>query len=289
MDSYTIRLFISLSETLHFGKTSAACNISPSALSRQISRLEEEVGVRLFDRDNRGVGLTQAGRIFVEYAKDQEARFLDLRNRLLEESSSLKGELSIYCSVTAAYSVLPVLLRQYRALYPDVHIKLKTGDAAASIQRVEDNEVDITVAAKPENLRGDLAFKPLVKTDLAFIAPSTGCPFSAYLEGDVNWERLPFILQARELARKFVVDWFLAKGIDPLVYAEVDGNEAILAMVSLGCGIGAVPRLVIRNKPRDARIKEIPVDPPLPAYVVGLCAKRKRLDSPLVRSFWRLP
>jgi LysR family positive regulator for ilvC len=92
MDSYTIRLFISLSETLHFGKTSAACNISPSALSRQISRLEEEVGVRLFDRDNRGVGLTQAGRIFVEYAKDQEARFLDLRNRLLEESSSLKGE-----------------------------------------------------------------------------------------------------------------------------------------------------------------------------------------------------
>jgi LysR family positive regulator for ilvC len=289
MDSYTIRLFISLSETLHFGKTSAACNISPSALSRQISRLEEEVGVRLFDRDNRGVGLTQAGRIFVEYAKDQEARFLDLRNRLLEESSSLKGELSIYCSVTAAYSVLPVLLRQYRALYPDVHIKLKTGDAAASIQRVEDNEVDITVAAKPEILREDLAFKPLVKTDLAFIAPSTGCPFSAYLEGDVNWERLPFILQARELARKFVVDWFLAKGIDPLVYAEVDGNEAILAMVSLGCGIGAVPRLVIRNKPRDAKIREIPVDPPLPAYVVGLCAKRKRLDSPLVRSFWGLP
>ncbi|HOV62505.1 MAG TPA: HTH-type transcriptional activator IlvY [Spirochaetia bacterium] len=289
MDSYTIHLFLSLSETLHFGKTSAACNISPSALSRQISRLEEELGVRLFERDNRGVSLTQAGRLFLGYAREEELRYQDIRNHLLEDSNSLRGELSIYCSVTAAYSVLPALLSQYRSLYPEVHIKLKTGDAAASIQRVTDNEVDITVAAMPESLPAELAFKPLVTTDLCFIAPSGACSFSSQLQDEVQWGNIPFILQARELARNLVLDWFHGRGIEPLVYAEVDGNEAILAMVSLGCGIGAVPRLVIRNKPKDARIKEIGADPPLPPYIVGLCAKQKRLDSPLVRSFWLLP
>ncbi len=69
MDVRACQLFLKLAETRHFGRAAALCNLSPSAVSRQLKRLEEMVGQHLLDRDNRQVRLTPAGRHFLEYAR----------------------------------------------------------------------------------------------------------------------------------------------------------------------------------------------------------------------------
>ena len=69
MDTRLLRQFINVAETLHFGRASEASHVSPSALSRGIRQLEAEVGVRLFERDNRTVMLTHEGGLFLEYAQ----------------------------------------------------------------------------------------------------------------------------------------------------------------------------------------------------------------------------
>jgi len=70
MDTRSLKLFVTLCDTLHFGRASEACHISPSALSRAIKQLEDSLGVQLFERDNRTVTLTREGIRFQEYARE---------------------------------------------------------------------------------------------------------------------------------------------------------------------------------------------------------------------------
>ncbi|MDC7227318.1 MAG: HTH-type transcriptional activator IlvY [Spirochaetales bacterium] len=288
MDNYSLRLFLTLAENLHFGRTSQLCNISRSALSRQIQRLEDEVGQKLFERDNRMVSLTPAGVRFSEYASKAVDLWKEMNEELLEEKTVLKGELSVYCSVTACYSVLPDILVKFRKKYPDIHIKLKTGDASAAISNIQEGRADIAIAARPDRLASSISFREIAVTPLVFILPSVDWAYSDCQPEQLPWDSIPMILPERELARRRVDVWFRKKGIRPNVYAQVSGNEAILAMVNLGFGVGVIPQLVFEKRPFEVDVRPIKVEPPLQPYSVGLCAQQRRLGSPLIKAFWQI-
>ena len=289
MDFHELKLFKHLAGTLHFAKTSRACNISPSALSRTIVRLEEEVGSKLFYRDNRSVDLTDSGKMFLSFVQESLDNWAQFCDSARSREQTLQGELSIYCSVTASYSVLSELFARFRQLYPKVHIKLQTGAAAQAIGMITDGTVDITVAARPDKLAKNLCFKTITTTDLVFIAPIVHCETADMVKsGNLDWGQLPMVLSEQGLSRQRVDSWFREKGLKPDIYAEVSGHEAILAMVRLGCGIGVVPRLVLEKSSFEAEVAVLDVTPQLQPYTVGLCLSGKRLTSPLVRAFWEI-
>ena len=291
MELYTLKLFISLADTLHFGRTSRACHISPSALSRQIQRLEAEVGRELFERDNRRVELTPHGVLFLPTAKRILKEWEGAMEEIQGEGKELSGEIRIYGSVTACYSILPELIENFRKAYPKVHIKLETGSHAAAMEKVSSGELDVAVAARTENLSPNLCFKRITETPLLFIAPDSSWPGASLLESDeILWEKLPFILPEKDLARDRVEGWFREQGIRPEIYAQVSGNEALLAMVGLGCGVGVVPELVLTRIPVhfSCNVKVIPVTPGLSPYEVGIVTSRRKVDSPVVAAFWDL-
>ena len=90
------------------------------------------------------------------------------------------------------------------------------------------------------------------------------------------------------VARQKVDAWFKKKNIQPSIYAQVSGNEAILSMVSLGCGVGVVPSLVIENSPIRHRIVRLNIKPALPPYPVGIFIHKKKAKSRLIQSFWQM-
>lgn len=175
MDLHALRLFLHLSKTLHFAGTSREMNISPSALSRTIKRIEEETGEILFLRDNRTVSLTESGIKFLDFAKLVLDSYDNLMEEFLSEDGNLKGTVRIYASVTASYTVLADILSSYRNNYPKVHIDLHTGSASGAIDQVMSGKVDITIAAKPKKFPSSLLFLPMVLTPLHFIAPGNIC------------------------------------------------------------------------------------------------------------------
>ena len=142
IETRTLQLFLHLADSLHFGKTSAAMHISPSALTRTIKKLEQQLGRPLFERDNRSVSLTYEGKLFQEYARDSLLHWDSFCNSLMEKTQALQGEISIYCSVTASYSFLYDLLSTFRLAHPKIEIKLHTGDHANAIDRVLNNQED---------------------------------------------------------------------------------------------------------------------------------------------------
>jgi LysR family positive regulator for ilvC len=282
-----LRIFLAVARTLHFGRASRECNLSPSALSRAVRRLEEEVGSALFIRDNRRVELTPAGRQVRRWAREALEEWEAVKRSLASGRGALSGELRLYSSVAASYTVLSDLFRGFREAHPGVHIRLQTGDPAGAIERVQSGAADITVAARPGSLPRNLVFKPIAVTPLEFVAPTVSSEAATLTaRSPIPWQRVPMVLSETGLSRKRADSWFRDAGIRPNVYAEVSGHEAIVSMIRLGCGVGIVPRLVVERFCKKSEVRVLDVEPPLEPYVVGLCASRRRLEAPVVRAFW---
>lgn len=287
MNLHELRLFLHLADSLHFGKTGDAVHLSPSAVSRAVKRLEEEVGRPLLLRDRRSVHLTDAGSDFAEFAQETLERWDGFRNSIAYDTGKLRGELVLYGSVTAAYGVLADLLTRFRTLHPGIHLRLETGDSAVALGKVMDGSADIAVAARPTDLPRHLKFLTVTTTPLVFIGPVVACDVTRMIgENPIPWKTVPVILAEQALSRRRVEDWFREQRIRPNVYAEVAGHEAILSMVRLGFGIGAVPKIVIENSLFKDDVHRIDATPELPPYEVGLCAHMRKIDTPVVRAFW---
>ncbi len=287
MDIRNLKLFRHLAGTSHFARTSQACYITPSALTRMIQRLESEVGEKLFLRDNRTVELTQAGIAFKKYADDVILRWELLSDELSSEDI-LDGELSLYCSVTAAYGIFPGIMAEYRKNHPSVRIHLETGDAARALQKLVTQDADVVIAARPDNLPSNLEFKTLSQTPLVFIAPLQYPDVIIRKSGDIDWEKTPLIIPGHGLSRDRIDQWLATENFVPKIYSQVAGNEAIIVMVSLGCGIGLVPRLVLEKSPFYNQVKILDETPQLPQFVIGLCTRKKSLGNPRIKALWSI-
>ncbi|KJZ07512.1 MULTISPECIES: HTH-type transcriptional activator IlvY [Halomonas] len=290
MDFRPLKHFLMLADSLHFGRASEACHVSPSTLSRSIRQLEQQLGVVLFNRDNRHVVLTPQGKRFQRYAKEALEEWEQVRLSLQSEAKRLSGEISIYCSVTASYSFLYSLLADFRQRYPAIELKLHTGDPARAIQRVLAGDEDMAITSRPRRLPDGLAFKSLTRSALVFIAPQEQRPWvpqQPMSPSQTQWQGVPMILSEAGLSRELADTWFKALGVTPTIYAQVAGHEAIVSMVGLGFGIGVVPRIVLEASPLAERVRILPVKPELPHYDVGLCVLERRLKSPLIDALWQ--
>jgi LysR family positive regulator for ilvC len=291
MDTRSLSVFLSVADTLNFSRSAERLHMSVSAVSRTVQRLEDELGQLLLERDNRKVRLTSAGREFREYARHSVAEWQQLR-RKLGSDEELAGEVSLYCSVTATYSVLAPILEAFRAAHPSVEIMMHTGDQADGISRILEGQDDVAVSGRPTQLPRRLEFLPLLDSPLQFCAPSADCAVrDMVLAGgaaadDIDWGRIPFIVPERGITKDLLDNWFRERGLRPRIYAQVAGHEAIVAMVSLGLGVGIAPQLVIEASGMADRVSQIAVPDGLPPLTVGLCTLGQRLASPLVKSLW---
>ncbi len=288
MDTRALELYVSLAKTLSFSRTAEQRHMSLSAVSRTLQRIELEVGQRLFERDKRTVRLNRAGEQFRQYAQRSLLDWQRLTGELSPHGDEMRGEVSVYCSVTASYSVLSPILERFRADYPRIEIMLHTGDQADAVGRVLEGREDIAVAACPDDLANKLGFLTLLHSPLLFIAPGFPCSVSEQLAADaVDWRGVPFIVAERGLSKERLDHWFRARGEKPKIYAQVAGHEAIAAMVGLGLGVGVIPKLVLDNSTYRSKLTILPVEPLLGPFPVGLCVLQQRLDNPLVRAFWQ--
>jgi LysR family positive regulator for ilvC len=282
-------IFLHLAGSLHFGRSAQALHMSPSALTRAIQRLEQELGQPLFQRSKRSVALTRAGEIFRDHARAQLAAHARLQEALATETLAPTGELRIACTVTACHSVLPRLFARCRERYPGIHLQLSTSDAARCLQALENDEVDLGVVPEPDRPAAELRFVRLAHTELSFIAPASDPDMARRAKlGGSHWNGLPVILPRRGLERQRIDAWLEQQGARPEIYAEVDGNEAILAMVALGCGVGVVPELVRKDSPLRGRIEQLEIRRPPRGYHVSLCAKSRTLSRRTAAVLWEL-
>lgn len=284
MDIRSLQQFQHLATSLNYSKTAAATFVSPPTLTRIIMRLEDELGVSLFKRNNRNVALTQAGRRLLVFAEETLYNYYLMQSDFKQQHAELSGELSLYCSVTAAQTYLPNILDQMRVLHPLVDIKLETGDHELALSRLtaakKEETADIAIAIHTPDFPANIQFQAIDTVPLTLIVPKT---LNVSKIQDIVWQNTKVILPARGPSRRIVHHWFAEQNIRPQVYAQVSGNEAIVSMVSLGLGIGFVPRLVLENSTAKTKVQSIEVNN-IEAYRLGLCYLKERANERLIQS-----
>lgn len=280
MDIRSLQLFQHLASSLHFGKTAEAMFVSPSTLSRAIQRLEQECGTSLFVRDNRNVRLTAAGSKLLDFSSRTLQQWQQVKTEIQRQSQAVQGELSLFCSVTASYSHLPALLERFRHRYPQVEIKLTTGDPAMSVENVRSKKMDLAIAVESPEFADELSFQHLDTLPLVLICPS-------YLRftqlQQIDWRQVAMVLPESGPSRRIVYHWLAERGIRPNVYASVAGNEAIVSMVALGCGVGIVPRPVVEQSVLANQISIISL-PDIESFKLGICCLKERAKEPLIQA-----
>ena len=291
MDHKHLNYFLALAKTLHFARASELCHISAPTLSRNIKQLEEEVGVVLFNRDNRTVKLTREGESFIEYANATLANWHRFKANVQEPQQHIYGNVSIYCSVTASYSFLHQILEQLRMQHPYIEITLNTGDPALAINRVLDGHEAMAIAAKPTKLPGQIAFTSIGYSPLVLIAPKIACPISDKLSTSdpIDWSDLEFIVAEQGLSRQRLEQWWRKKNIHGRIYAQVAGHEAMVSMVSLGLGIAMVPKIVLDNSPLKDKVQIVSdAEQTIAGFEIGLAVLNKERHDPALNAIWSI-
>lgn len=288
MDFQSLKLFLDITQTRSFIRTAEKNHMSASTLSRHIQRIEQEIGQPLFLRDNRQVILTEAGERFLQFADQTWADWLRIQRSFSPHQTELEGELKLFCSVTASYSHLPRILERFRQRYPKVEIKLMTGDPAKALHSVQSMQSDISLAGKPEHLPNSIIFHYIDDIQLALIAPRIACPATQLLQKTpIDWQNMPFILPVDGPARKRIESWFkLQKIKTPKIYASVEGHEAIVPMVALGCGVAMIPDVVVQQSPVRNQISYLHLPHPIAPFELGICIQQRRLQEPIIHAFW---
>src|SRR5262249_39472730 len=140
--------------------------------SRSIQRLETQLGEQLFEREHHKVTLTLAGELFRRHAIAVLDEWHRYEHERAEHHDQLTGTLHVYCTVTAAQSIVPDLFGQLRRTHPGIRIDLKTGYSSQAIDQLHDGEIDATIAANPARLPAGIVSRKLTTTPVVFVAPS---------------------------------------------------------------------------------------------------------------------
>ncbi len=275
--------FLRVCETENLTRAALLSKVSPSTLSRTLTKLEKELNVKLCYRDQKGIVITKAGRLFERFAQDSLRNFALLQQSLAQEIAPLKGTLKIYCSVSASYIFIPRLLSELRLLHPELEISLETGDPANALDFLNHDGIDFVIAPKPKELNENIELVDLIAFPLAMIAPRNPAYPLNGLDYTNTLDNIPMVLPERGKLRTDIEDYFKTHKAKLNVLSQVAGHEAIVSMVALGFGLAIVPRIIVDLSPfkNDVIILD---KKDLPDFDVALCHLKSRSGEPCIKA-----
>jgi len=271
MELRQLRQFVVLAETLNFHRAAARLHMAQPPLSTAIRKLEEELGIALFNRDPRGLALTAAGRITLEHARRTLRDAQELKRAATECATGDQGRLLLGFTGTAGYHALHRLIPAFQARYPRVELVLRESTTRELIGELARHGVDVALLRTPlfepcgadllelERDRFMLAVhpaNPLAKRSSALLTDISELPLIQYSQ-----ERVPAMRALVDLA-------FRQIGRAPRVVQETVQVATAIALVESGLGVALVPSATARYGLTNVRF--LPIDDLPDALSIGV-------------------
>ncbi len=239
MDIQSLMILKAVAETGSFSAAARKLNYAQSHISTQIMHLEQELGTPLFRRHNRGIELSSAGEVFLQYANDM-ARIMDAAKQAMADQDKPSGKLRLAAMQTTAQTILPKALAMYHRLYPEVEIEVKTSTSDNNLRAVLDYDADIAfVAGSFEH--SNLAFKPVEKERLLLLS---ACGVSTIHSAKDLEDTTLLLFPAGCAYRRRLESWLAEEGVVARDSVVFDSLPAILASVCAGLGVSLLPETV---------------------------------------------
>lgn len=293
MELTQIRYFVEVAKREHVSQAADALNVAQSAVSRQISNLEEELGVALFMREGRNVRLTPIGKIFLEHMEIVLKEIDTAKLRIQELMNPETGTIRLGFPSSMASYMLPTILSSFRKTYPRARFELRQGLIKDLIEAVRDQSLDMAfVTPVPVNKKGlisvhlfDEAMSALIPEGHPLLAETAHAPGESFELPLAQLKDEPLILfRPGMLLRELVDDAFRQITAVPRVAFEGEELETIKGLVAAGLGIAILPDIsLIENIPRGAR--KISLIDPVMRRSVGILYTSERPLTPPENAF----
>jgi LysR family hydrogen peroxide-inducible transcriptional activator len=276
MEIHQLRYFCAVARHGTFTRASQVERVAQPSLSQQILKLEAELGARLFDRLPRAAKLTVFGKAFLPKAERILRDLGEAKSELREMSGDEKGQVVVGIIPTIAAYFLPTLLSGFAVQHPLISIKIVEDMTPALVRSLHEGTLDMGIAALP--LHGtDLATEELFEEKFYAVLPkghrraSSSSISLAELDGE------PFLLlKEGHCFRDSLIAACNKARISPNVVFESGQFATILAMVSVGMGVSAVPAMAVRPQ---SGCKFVPISGKHSTRKVGIVASRHHYRS----------
>ncbi|MFL1387367.1 LysR family transcriptional regulator [Pseudomonas tritici] len=286
-DLADLRGFLAVADLGSFSAAAQSLHLSQSALSRRVDKLEQALGVQLFERTTRRVELSTIGRGFLPRARNV---LNELESALIgfhDLAYRLSGEVTIACVPSAVAYFLPDVIRQYHAKYPGIRVRVIDESSSAILTVVARGEADfgLTYIGTQD---ADVVFQPLLEEDFV-VALQVGHPLTE--RTSLTWDDLAgvdYISLAQGSGNRFLIDQALAhREVRPRSFCEVKHVPALVSLVEAGLGVGVVPKLAMPAK-GHATLVTRPLTDPAISRTLGLISRRGRALSPVAQLLFDL-
>jgi DNA-binding transcriptional LysR family regulator len=283
MDMRHLRCFVAVAEELHFGRAAERLHLSQPPVSLAIKELEQELGVRLFERTSRRIAMTRAGEDALRDARAVLAAADTMRKRAKEAAQGLMGSLSLGFISLPAYSFLPTMLRDFTEDYPRVRVSLQEGTTDQILHDIESGALDIGLVFRTSDLPAALNAK-LVQVEPLVVALPESHPLagsSRVALEKLSQERfLGFERHQGAMMFDAIVATCMRHGFSPNLFPARQ-MHTIVSLVSGGIGVALVPGSVQALHREGVVYRGMKGDKTL---VETVAVWRKSDDSPLVKA-----
>lgn len=279
-----LQQFVAVAEELHFGRAAARLGMTQPPLSVQIRRLEDQIGVSLFDRDRRHVSLTPAGEVLLAEANQILIHVARAVRLTAAATGGDLGELRIGFVSTADYNVLPAVLRSFQADHPHVHLVLRELTTDEQLVQFAVDDLDVGFVVPPidsDQLDTELLHsEPLVVALPVSHALATGS--DALGVEQLAAERfIDFDRASAPQLHDALVSYCTSNGFRPNVTQVATQMQTIVSLVSADMGVALVPQSIQRLGRKGVAYR--PLTPTSPPFRTAIAWPKQ--CHPTIRSF----
>jgi DNA-binding transcriptional LysR family regulator len=269
-----LRILIEVATRGSFSAAADALSYTQSAVSQQVAALEAETGVTLLERLPRGVRLTPAGEVLLEYAEGIIARLHAAEAEMAAIAGLRGGQLRMASFPTAGATLMPLAIAIFRAQHPEVELTLAEGEPEEIAPRLSAGEFDIALLFEfegtSESLGPDLSRVPLFE-DPMFLALPADHPLARRQTLRLENLRAEAWIQtsASSPCAQHVVRSCHAAGFEPIVSFESDDYQTVQGLVAAGVGVALIPKLALSGARDDIAIRALSPHSPVRAVIAA--------------------
>ena len=276
MEIHQLRYFCAVARHGTFTRASAIEHVAQPSLSQQILKLEAELGARLFDRLPRSARLTVFGTAFLPKAERILRELGEAKSELREMSGNEKGDVALGIIPTIAAYMLPRLLEGFAERHPLISIKIVEDVTAVLLRRLHEGTIDAAIVALPIHGR-ELVSEELFEEKFYAVLPKAHHRASRNSISLAELNTEPFLLlKEGHCFRDSLIAACEKAKMSPNVIFESGQFATILAMVSAGMGVSAVPAMAAQPQPG---CKFVPISGKHSRRKVGMITSRHHYQT----------
>ena len=281
MELRHLRYFEAVARHSHVTRAAAELHIAQPALSKQISQLEQELGVALFDRVGRNVRLTEAGEALLPHARAAMTQVEAARAEMAERIGLRRGRASIGTPPTVGTQLLPTVLAAFNKRYPGIELRLHEAGVQTLLDLLETGLTDVAVVTLPVEDE-HLTVVPLFTEEMV-IAVWKDHPLATRTTVQISdLKDEPWVLSPENYElREATLNACQAAGFAPRVVLDGGETDTLLRFVVAGIGVALVPRLAVQN---TSDLVALPVSDQKLQRSLGLVWRGDRAASPAARA-----